>query len=144
LFLVAGDVIGLAWRKIAGYIVTGTKEHGLHFYAVNQTVREAGRIPFSMFAKRISGSEIGVILSLVGYVLLVTRHRAFLLALPLIGIIPEDEHIITSTNEGEPVYYAEKSPASQAYKNIAKRILGEDVPFMDITEKKGLLKRIFG
>jgi undecaprenyl-diphosphooligosaccharide--protein glycosyltransferase len=85
-FLVAGDVIGLAWRKIAGYMVTGTKEHGLHFYAVNQTVREAGHIPFSMFAKRISGSEIGVILSLVGYVLLVIRHRAFLLALPLIGI----------------------------------------------------------
>ena len=67
-----------------------------------------------------------------------------ILALPLIGIVPEDEHIITSTNEGEPIYYSDKSPASQAYKNIAKRVLGEDVPFMDITEKKGFLKRIFG
>ena len=67
-----------------------------------------------------------------------------ILALPLIGIVPEDETIITSTNEGEPVYYKEKSPASQAYKNIARRVLGEEVPFMDITEKKGFLKRIFG
>jgi septum site-determining protein MinD len=67
-----------------------------------------------------------------------------ILALPLIGIVPEDQNIITSTNEGEPIFYAEKSPASQAYKNIAKRVLGEEVPFMDITEKKGILKRIFG
>ncbi len=67
-----------------------------------------------------------------------------ILALPLIGIVPEDENIITATNEGEPIYYKESSPASQAYKNIAKRILGEEVPFMDITEKKGFFKRIFG
>jgi septum site-determining protein MinD len=67
-----------------------------------------------------------------------------ILALPLIGIVPDDQNIITSTNEGEPIYYNEKSPASQAYKNIAKRVLGEKVPFMDITEKKGFFKRIFG
>lgn len=53
---------------------------------MNQTVREAGQIPFSMFANRISGSQIGVILSLIGYVVLVFRHRAFILALPLVGI----------------------------------------------------------
>ncbi len=67
-----------------------------------------------------------------------------ILALPLIGIVPEDENIITSTNEGEPIYYQEKSPAALAYRNIARRVLGEDIPFMDITEKKGFLKRIFG
>ncbi len=67
-----------------------------------------------------------------------------ILALPLIGIVPEDENIITSTNEGEPIYYNEKSSASKAYKNIAKRVLGEDVPFMDISVKKGFFGRIFG
>ena len=67
-----------------------------------------------------------------------------ILALPLIGIIPEDENIITSTNEGEPIYYNEKAPAAKAYRNIARRVLGEEVPFMDITEKKGFLKRLFG
>jgi len=86
LFLFLGNVFGLILHKIATYTITGTKESGLHFYAVNQTVREAGQIPFSTFANRISGSQIGVILSLIGYVVLVLRHKAFILALPLVGI----------------------------------------------------------
>jgi dolichyl-diphosphooligosaccharide--protein glycosyltransferase/undecaprenyl-diphosphooligosaccharide--protein glycosyltransferase len=86
LFLLMGNVFGLIWEKVASYTVTGTASEGLHFYAVNQTVREAGQIPFSTFANRISGSQIGVILSLIGYILLVIRHRAFILALPLVGI----------------------------------------------------------
>jgi len=86
LFLFFGHVLGLLVGKITNYISTGTKEGGLHFYSVVQTVREAGQIPFSVFANRISGSQIGVLLSLLGYGLLVLRHRAFILALPLIGI----------------------------------------------------------
>jgi len=82
-FLIAGDVLGLAWRKMASYLITGTQEHGLHFYAVNQTVREAGHIPFQTFANRISGSIPGLLIALVGYGFLVVRYRAFLLALPL-------------------------------------------------------------
>jgi len=72
--------------KILSYTITGTQESGLHFYAVNQTVREAGQIPFSTFANRISGSQLGVMVSLIGYIVLVIRHKAFILALPLIGI----------------------------------------------------------
>jgi dolichyl-diphosphooligosaccharide--protein glycosyltransferase/undecaprenyl-diphosphooligosaccharide--protein glycosyltransferase len=86
LFLIAGDVLGLVWRKIMSYMITGTEETGLHFYAVNQTVREAGKIPFTIFADRISGSVLGLFVSLIGYVLLVLRYRAFLLALPLVAI----------------------------------------------------------
>jgi len=86
LFLLLGNVFGLIWYKIFSYVTTGTSETGLHFYAVNQTVREAGKIPFSTFANRISGSEIGVFIALIGYIVLVVRHRAFLLALPLVGI----------------------------------------------------------
>ncbi|HFS82534.1 MAG TPA: peptide-binding protein, partial [Epsilonproteobacteria bacterium] len=86
LFLLLGDVFWLIGHKIATYTIKGTEEAGLHFYAVNQTVREAGQIPFSTMANRISGSSIGVVLSLIGYLLLVARHRAFILALPLIGI----------------------------------------------------------
>ncbi len=51
-----------------------------------QTIREAGQIPFSMFANRISGSEIGVFIAFIGYIVLVIKHRAFILALPLMGI----------------------------------------------------------
>jgi len=86
LFLFLGNVFGLILAKIFSYTITGTKESGLHFYAVNQTVREAGQIPFSTFANRISGSQTGVILSLIGYIVLVVRHKAFVLALPLVGI----------------------------------------------------------
>jgi len=86
LFLLLGNVFGLIWTKIASYTVKGTEEGTLHFYAVNQTVREAGRIPFETFANRTSGSIVGVIIALIGYVLLVIKHRAFILALPLIGI----------------------------------------------------------
>ena len=85
-FLFFGNVLHLVLGKIGNYISTGTKESGLHFYSVVQTVREAGQIPFSTFANRISGSQIGVILSLIGYIVLVIRHKAFILALPLVGI----------------------------------------------------------
>jgi dolichyl-diphosphooligosaccharide--protein glycosyltransferase/undecaprenyl-diphosphooligosaccharide--protein glycosyltransferase len=86
LFMFLGDVIGLILGKIQSYVITGTHEDGLHFYAVNQTVREAGQIPFSTFANRISGSTPGVLVALAGYGVLVWRYRAFVLALPLIGI----------------------------------------------------------
>ena len=67
-----------------------------------------------------------------------------ILALPLIGVIPDDAGIITSTNKGEPIYYDKDSLAAQAYKNIARRVLGEEVPFMDLKAKKGFFKRLFG
>ena len=86
LFLLLGNVFGLMLSKVLSYTIEGTKEGALHFYAVNQTVREAGHIPFSTFANRISGSQVGVVLSLIGYLILVIRHRAFVLALPLVGI----------------------------------------------------------
>ncbi len=87
LFLVFGNVFGLIYAKVATYLFRGVEEgKGLHFYEVAQTVREAGRIPFEVMANRISGSIPGVIAALVGYILLVIRHRGFILALPLIGI----------------------------------------------------------
>jgi dolichyl-diphosphooligosaccharide--protein glycosyltransferase/undecaprenyl-diphosphooligosaccharide--protein glycosyltransferase len=86
LFMIFGDVIGLIWRKIYSYVITGTQESGLHFYAVNQTVREAGKIPFATFANRISGSTPGLLIAAIGYGLLVWRKHAFILALPLVGI----------------------------------------------------------
>ena len=64
----------------------------------------------------------------------------------LIGAVPDDSGIIISTNKGEPIVNNEKSLAGQAYNNVARRIMGEDVPFMDFNEPKGILaklKRIF-
>jgi len=57
-----------------------------------------------------------------------------LLAIELIGMIPEDEHIVSSTNRGMPVALNGKSRAGQAYRNISRRLHGEDVPFLEMEE----------
>ncbi len=62
----------------------------------------------------------------------------------LLGIIPEDEVIITSTNKGEPAATLEGNLAGQAYRNIARRLRGETVPFLDLEEKTGFLDRLKG
>lgn len=65
-----------------------------------------------------------------------------ILSINLLGIIPEDTEVITSTNKGEPVVHDEKAKSGQAYMNIARRIIGEDVPFMDLEEPKGWFDKI--
>ncbi len=55
-----------------------------------------------------------------------------ILAIDLLGIVPDDENIIVSTNRGEPAVAEEKSKAGQAYRNITARIMGEDVPIMEL------------
>ena len=70
-----------------------------------------------------------------------------ILAIKLIGVVPDDEDIITSTNRGEPAVALEKSKAGTAYKNIARRITGEEVPMMDLDADSGFLntlKKLFG
>ena len=57
-----------------------------------------------------------------------------ILSAELIGVIPEDTGIITSTNKGEPIVNNEKSLAGQAYMNVARRIKGEEVPLLDIDQ----------
>lgn len=69
-----------------------------------------------------------------------------ILSAELIGVIPEDTGIITSTNKGEPIVNNEKSLAGKAYLNVARRIKGEEVPFLDIDEPEtffGKLKKLF-
>ena len=65
-----------------------------------------------------------------------------ILSAELIGIIPEDTGIITSKNKGEPIVNDEKSLAGKAYNNVARRIIGEDVPFLNLDEPKGVVARI--
>lgn len=65
-----------------------------------------------------------------------------ILSCSLIGIIPEDTGIITSTNRGEPIVNDLKSLAGKAYLNVAQRIHGEEVPFLDLDEPKGIIAKI--
>ncbi len=69
-----------------------------------------------------------------------------ILAIGLIGIVPDDENIIISTNRGEPAVADEKSKAGQAYRNITARIMGEKVPIMEL-DAPGFMakvKKFFG
>ncbi len=65
-----------------------------------------------------------------------------ILAIELIGIIPEDDNIVVSANKGVPVVMDKnESLAKMAFRNIAQRLDGNPVPFQDLTKKKNLLKR---
>ncbi|WP_321777711.1 STT3 domain-containing protein [Sulfurimonas sp.] len=79
------------WYRLKIYVFKDTlmvTKDGLslHFYSVMQTIREAGQIPFETFANRISGHTITLILSIVGYIYLVYKHRIMILGLPMIGL----------------------------------------------------------
>ncbi len=65
-----------------------------------------------------------------------------ILAIGLIGVVPDDENIIISTNKGEPAVTDSKSLAGQAYRNITKRLMGEDVPLMDLNISDGFLSKM--
>jgi septum site-determining protein MinD len=64
------------------------------------------------------------------------------LSIDLIGIVPEDEAVIVSANKGTPVALDSKSPSGIAFHNIARRLLGEDVPLMPLPGTPGFLQRL--
>ena len=65
-----------------------------------------------------------------------------ILGIDLIGVIPEDELIFRSSNLGEPAVTIPASMAGKAYSNVVSRILGEDVPIMDMKQKLGFFARL--
>lgn len=73
----------------------------------------------------------------------ITTH----LSIDLLGIVLDDENVISSSNKGEPVVMDPSNPAAIGYRNIARRILGESVPLMSLDEGKtgflGKLKSLF-
>ncbi len=65
-----------------------------------------------------------------------------LLAVRLLGIVPEDEQVVIYTNKGYPIALEERSKAGQAFRNIAARLMGQAVPFLDWSQDDGLLGRL--
>lgn len=66
-----------------------------------------------------------------------------ILAIDLIGIVPDDEHIVISTNQGEPLVGSD-SLAGRAYMNIARRLIGEEIPFLNLNERNTIFSKLFG
>ena len=65
-----------------------------------------------------------------------------ILAIPILGVIPDDESIVVSTNKGEPAVWDNNSRAGAAYRNISKRIIGQEVPLMNLMESTGLMAKL--
>ncbi len=164
-FLYFGNVFSLIIGKVSYYLSRSVDEEGLHFFQVNQTVREAGKIPFSVMANRISGAVAGLLVSLIGYILLVIRYRSFILALPLIGIgvfslmgglrftvfaVPIAAmsavylfYIIANASDKKPFQYAMIAAltALMIYPNI-KHIISYKVPTVFNSEEVKVLKQL--
>ena len=66
-----------------------------------------------------------------------------ILAINLIGAVPDDENIVIATNNGEPLVGSDNL-AGQAYMNICRRIVGEEVPLLDLNSKSGIFSKISG
>jgi len=62
-----------------------------------------------------------------------------ILAIDVIGLVPDDESIVTSTNRGEPAVSDKNSRAGQAFRDVASRIMGDEVPYMNLEETAGFL-----
>lgn len=70
-----------------------------------------------------------------------------ILAIDVIGVVPDDESVVISTNRGIPTVSDESSFSGQAFRNISKRITGEDVPLMDLELDNSMMakiKKLFG
>lgn len=64
-----------------------------------------------------------------------------ILAINLIGIVPDDQAIITSTNRGRPAVMENGSIAGEAFRNIARRLTGENVPFLDLEPNESIVQK---
>lgn len=67
-----------------------------------------------------------------------------ILAIEPVGVVPDDETIVISTNRGEAAVFDPHSQAGRAFIHIARRVAGEDVPLMALTDQQGVLDRFFG
>lgn len=114
-------------------------------------VRDADRIIGKLEAKGLENHEL--IVNRIKYEMTVKGEMlniddmTDILAIKLLGIVPDDEKIVMSTNRGEPAVMDNDSKAGQAYRNIAKRITGEEVPLLNLAEENvgffSAVKRLF-
>ncbi|MCM8710370.1 septum site-determining protein MinD [Clostridium sp. SYSU_GA19001] len=115
------------------------------------SVRDADRVIGKLDAKGLDRHEL--VINRINYEM--TQKGDMLdindilecLAVKLIGVVPDDKNVTVSTNKGEPIVLDEKALSGQAFKNIARRIIGEEVPFMSLENDEGgflsSLKRFF-
>ena len=111
------------------------------------SVRDADRVIGKLDAKGLD--DHGLIINRIDYAMtqsgdmLDVQDIIETLSVKLMGVVPNDKNVTVSTNKGEPIVLEDNAYAGQAFKNIARRITGEDVPFMDLsTENEGFFSAI--
>ncbi|MFR1255740.1 MAG: septum site-determining protein MinD [Eubacterium sp.] len=108
-------------------------------------VRDADRIIGLLDANEIKKTELVVNRLRADMVkrgdMMSSQDVVEILSVDLLGVVPDDENIVVSTNQGEPLV-GSKCLAGQAYKNICDRIMGEEVPFLDLTQKNGFFSKL--
>ena len=108
-------------------------------------VRDAARIIGLLDANEIKKTELVVNRLRTDMVkrgdMMSSQDVVEILSVDLLGVVPDDENIVVSTNQGEPLV-GSKCLAGQAYKNICDRIMGEEVPFLDLTQKNGFFSKL--
>lgn len=111
------------------------------------SVRDADRVIGKLDAKGIDNHQL--IVNRLNYVMakngdmLDINDIVEILAVKLIGVVPDDRGITVSTNRGEPIVLDEHSLSGKAFRNIARRIMGEEVPLVDLKgEEKGFLSSL--
>lgn len=104
-------------------------------------VRDADRVIGLLEAKKEAISQYRLVINRIRPAMVKTNDMMSvddvleILSVKLLGVVPEDEEIIVSTNKGEPIASTDNRLAGQAYRNIAARLRGEDVPFLDLNAK---------
>ena len=114
-------------------------------------VRDADRIIGMLEANEIRNPELVINRLRMNMVkrgdMMAIEDVVEILAVNLIGVVPDDESVVTTTNKGEPAVCDSSSLAGKAFRNIANRIDGKDVEFLDLDVNNnfvGRLKKMFG
>lgn len=108
-------------------------------------IRDADRIIGLLEAKQIKNLDLVINRIRVDMVkrgdMMSVEDVTEILPIHLLGAIPDDEHVVIATNQGDPVA-GEDAPSGKAYMNICRRLNGEEIPLMDMDEKSGFFSRL--
>ena len=156
--------LGYSWRAIIGAEMVAASTGLGHMILFAQQMSRTDKVIVGIFAIGIAGYLTDRIFGLLEAAefrnidLLINRIRpdmvrrgemmsvedvVEILAVNLIGAVPDDEEVVISTNQGEPLV-GDDTPAGQAFFNVCRRILGEEVPLMELDRTQGFLSRISG
>ena len=111
------------------------------------SIRDADRIIGLLSANEIERADLVVNKLKIDMVrrgdMMSVSDVADILAIPLIGIVPDDENVVIAANQGEPLV-GNSTLAGRAYKNLCMRVLGEETPFLNFEKRISIWTRVSG